>query len=124
METTLYQWVSLMLVPVTAVVSWWAARKVRHNNIIQRMQETIDMLVLKNAELVELVAELRENNLQLMQQVTEFRDDNQKLIHQVTELCDENARLKTSQQQLLIEFQSMHNKLNSGKRAVKLISKK
>lgn len=52
-----YGWVTLFLAPVTGVVSWFAGRHTRNNDTIQKLQDTIDMLVKKNSELYAQITE-------------------------------------------------------------------
>ena len=76
-----------VLTPITAVVGWFAGRRARNNDMLNRMQETIDMLV----------------------------DKNSKLIEEITELRAENAELKSGQEYLKRQLQSFERKYNPNK---------
>ena len=62
-----------VLTPITAVVGWFAGRRARNNDMLNRMQETIDMLVDKNSKLIEEITKLREENSQLKTQIEELK---------------------------------------------------
>lgn len=48
---------TILLTPFCSVVSWVVARRARNNDMLVKMQQTIDMLVAKNQELyIEVVA--------------------------------------------------------------------
>lgn len=51
--------ISLCITPLTAIVTWIFARRARNNDMLVKMQETIDMLVVKNQELYNEVVALR-----------------------------------------------------------------
>lgn len=51
--------ISLLIAPLSSVVTWIVARRARNNNMLCEMQKTIDMLVKKNQELYNEVVELR-----------------------------------------------------------------
>lgn len=53
-------------IPVGAsVLSWFAGRYARKSDAIRNLQETVDMLLVKNKELVTEVAQLRNENVTL-----------------------------------------------------------
>ena len=52
-----YGWATLLLAPGTGVVSWFAGRHTRNNDTVQKLQDTIDMLVKKNSELYAQITE-------------------------------------------------------------------
>ena len=96
-----YTWISLFLTPLTGVITWFASRRVRNNSTLQQMQETIDMLVKKNADLYEEIAQVRKENASLIdeiaglnRQLTEIRRENASLIAGQTRISEENAFLK------------------------------
>lgn len=69
---TLLTLLTLLLAPVSSVITWFVARRKRqlesiklNTEAIQQMQETIDELVAKNAELYSMVTALREENAEL-----------------------------------------------------------
>lgn len=51
---------SIALTPITSVVTWVVARRARNNDMLVKMQKTIDLLVEKNKELYEEVVRLRD----------------------------------------------------------------
>ena len=56
-DMDIFNWVTLAIVPISSLITWIAARRVRNNNTLQDLQQTIDMLVDKNAELYQKVVE-------------------------------------------------------------------
>lgn len=66
-----YGWVTLFLAPVTGVVSWFAGRHTRNNDTIQKLQETIDMLVKKNSELYAQITEQNKTISKLNETIAE-----------------------------------------------------
>ena len=71
---------------VSGVVCWFAGRYGRKSDSLSKMQETIDQLVIKNAELVEKVTELREDNAELKEGQAALRRENALLREQIEEL--------------------------------------
>lgn len=51
---------SLAIAPLTSVIAWVVARRARNNDMLTKMQQTIDLLVEKNRELYEEVVRLRD----------------------------------------------------------------
>lgn len=72
--------ISILLAPVTGVVSWLAATRLRQNRTIQEMQKTILNLV--------------EENKRVYSELTEARREIVGLSAQVAQLTLENAELK------------------------------
>lgn len=64
-----YNWIELLLVPITSIVTWGATRGKRRNDALKDMQETMDMLVSKNAELCEEIVKLRQENAELKAEI-------------------------------------------------------
>jgi predicted RNase H-like nuclease (RuvC/YqgF family) len=96
-----------LLTPITGVVGWLAGKRARNNDMLNRMQETIDMVVDKNSKLIEQMTELREENSQLKLHLMVVRK--------------ENAELKDGQEELkrqLVAFEKRFNirKCNSEKK--------
>lgn len=103
-----YTWISLLLVPITGVISWLAGKRQRNNSTLHQLQETIDMLVKKNSELYAKITEqnknmskLSEQNDELHKEVAEVRRENkelkdgqEKMSAQLTKVQEENAGLK------------------------------
>lgn len=52
--------ISIALTPISSIVTWVVARRARNNDMLQKMQATIDLLVEKNKELYEEVVRLRD----------------------------------------------------------------
>lgn len=52
--------ISIALTPISSVVAWIVARRARNNDMLVKMQQTIDLLVEKNKELYEEVVMLRD----------------------------------------------------------------
>lgn len=51
--------ISIAIAPLTSVLTWVVARRARNNDMLVKMQETIDLLVAKNKCLYEEVVSLR-----------------------------------------------------------------
>lgn len=66
----LFNWISLGIAPVSSIITWFAARRVRNNSTLQSLQNTIDMLIDKNTELynkiVEQATEMAEMKMELI----------------------------------------------------------
>lgn len=84
---TTYEWITTLLVPVTAIVSWLAGSRMRKNSTINAMQTTIDMLVEQNADLYKKILDLRQENDTL-------RDQGLKRDNEIAELRLQIERLK------------------------------
>jgi hypothetical protein len=52
--------ISIALTPVSSIVAWVVARRARNNDMLTKMQQTIDLLVEKNKQLYEEVIMLRD----------------------------------------------------------------
>ena len=77
---TTFEWISMLLAPVTGVASWRAATRLRRNRTIREMQQTIFNLV--------------EENKRVYAELTEARKEIVGLSAQVAQLTLENAELK------------------------------
>ena len=77
---TTFEWISMLLAPVTGVASWLAATRLRQNRTIREMQQTIFDLV--------------EENKRVYAELTEARKEIVGLSAQVAQLTLENAELK------------------------------
>jgi len=64
MEPNLYNWIELLLVPITAVVTWVASRGKRRNDGMQALQQTVNLLAEDNKRLYK---ELTENKTRIAQ---------------------------------------------------------
>lgn len=87
MDINIITLMGYLLNPVTAIISWLASSRMRRNDAINKLQETVDTLISKNAELTEQVISLRTENAGLHQGQMEMK---QKLL----EVRNENARLE------------------------------
>ena len=58
--------IGLLMSPIAGVISYFAGKKRKNNDFLQEMQASIDLLVLKNKELVTDVTSLRMENLKLI----------------------------------------------------------
>lgn len=52
--------ISIGIAPITSIITWIVARRARNNDMLTKMQQTIDLLVEKNRELYEEVIRLRD----------------------------------------------------------------
>lgn len=77
---TTFEWISMLLAPVTGVASWLAATRLRQNRTIREMQQTIFNLI--------------EENKRVYAELTEARKEIVGLSAQVAQLTLENAELK------------------------------
>ena len=77
---SLYEWITTLLVPVTGIVSWLAATRLRQNATIREMQQTIFNLV--------------EENKRVYSELTEARREIDGLSAQLAQITAENAELK------------------------------
>ena len=77
---TIYEWITTLAVPVSGIVSWLAATRLRQNKTIREMQQTIFELV--------------EENKRVYNELTDARQEIVNLSAQVARLTLENAELK------------------------------
>ena len=77
---TTYEWITTLAVPVTGIVSWLAATRLRQNKTIREMQQTIYELV--------------EENKRVYNELTNARQEIVDLSAKVSQLTAENAELK------------------------------
>ena len=77
---TTYEWITTLAVPVSGIVSWLAATRLRQNKTIREMQQTIFELV--------------EENKRVYNELTDARQEIVNLSAQVARLTLENAELK------------------------------
>ncbi len=73
---TTFEWISMLLAPVTGVASWLAATRLRQNRTIREMQQTIFNLVEENKR---VYAELTEAIVGLSAQVAQLTLENAEL---------------------------------------------
>ena len=60
-----FNWVELLLVPLTSFVTWLLSARSRRNTAIGELQDTINLLAQKNNDLYEEVVKLRAENVSL-----------------------------------------------------------
>jgi len=78
----------MILVPVTGVVSWLAGSKMRRNDMLQKQQDSIDLLSTRNKELLEEVVGLRS-------EVAKLKTENSALRSEVEEVNHKLEHVKT-----------------------------
>ncbi len=78
METIIYKWLTFTLPFISGIVSWFASRRVRNNNTLQQLQESIDLLAKKNNELYQII-------VQQNTQIVKLKKENEELKLQVAE---------------------------------------
>ncbi len=69
MSTTLLSVLTIILPPITGIVTWIVSRRTRNNSTLQQMQQTIDMLVDRNMELTEQMISLNTEILNLRTEI-------------------------------------------------------
>ena len=87
MDISIITLMGYLLNPVTAIISWLASSRMRRNDAINKLQQTVDTLIKKNAELTEQVISLRTENAGLHQGQMEMKQE-------LLEVRNENARLE------------------------------
>lgn len=103
-----YNWVTLFIAPVTAIIGWFTGRRMRNNDAIQKMQETINLLASKNSE---LYAKIEEQNKRISQQTEKIAE----LTQELTLVRKENAELKDGQTRISKENAELKRIINSKK---------
>lgn len=93
MEATIYKWLTFTLPVITSAVSWFLGRHQRAAGTLQQMQESIDMLVLKNSELYKRMVE---QNAKLV----ELKRENYTLKQRIEHNNETIAALKTEVEKL------------------------
>ena len=95
METIIYKWLTFTLPFISGIVSWIASRRVRNNNTLQQLQESIDLLAKKNNELYEIIVlqntqivKLKKENEELKLQVAE----NSKVIYELKDQLSKKTK--------------------------------
>jgi hypothetical protein len=69
---TTFEWISMLLAPVTGVASWLAATRLRQNRTIREMQQTIFNLVEENKRVYSELTEARKEIVGLSAQVAQL----------------------------------------------------
>ncbi len=95
METIIYKWLTFTLPFISGIVSWFASRRVRNNNTLQQLQESIDLLAKKNNELYEIIVlqntqivKLKKENEELKLQVAK----NSKVINELKDQLSKKTK--------------------------------
>ena len=91
---SLYEWITTALVPLTGIVSWLAATRLRKNNALGQLQDTINMLVGENKNVYQVLADTREELSSTRRQLTEANEKITQLEANQRKLLEENAELK------------------------------
>lgn len=81
----LFNWIELLLVPITSLVTWLLSSRSRRNAAIGELQETINLLAQKNNDLYEEVVKLRSENSRL-------RAEMEAMKHELTKMRKELER--------------------------------
>lgn len=96
-----YTWASLVLVPICSAISWFAGRRARNNDTMQKMQDTINMLSAKNDELYKKIIAQNDQIMELNRKLSIVSDENAelkagqaKMIKKIAVVSKENAGLK------------------------------
>ena len=72
-----FEWISMLLAPVTGIASWLAATRLRQNRTIREMQQTIFNLVEENKRVYEQLTEARRELVNLSAQVSQLTTENE-----------------------------------------------
>ena len=104
---SIYLWISVIVLPtISGVVSWFAGRRVRNNDTLQKLQSTVDMLVKKNSELYTKITEQNKT-------ISDLNSKNDNMAHELSEVRRENAGLKQGQERMSMQLSKVQ-KENSG----------
>lgn len=71
--------ISVLISPIVGVITWFAARRKRQLEGIDRLQKTIDMLVEKNCELTRQNIVLREEVMKLTAEINGLKLKNSEM---------------------------------------------
>lgn len=82
-----FEWASLLLAPLTGVVTYWVTKKQKDNDFLRQLQESINMLV----------------------------DENTKLLAENVALRNKVADLQVNQEKLMIEIRALKRRIDGGK---------
>jgi len=91
----IYHYLELLLVPITSVVTWAAARRKRRNDAIVEMQKTIDMLVQKNGTMYQELIETRKELAEARTEISTLKSNQEQLLsekRELIELLEKNAK--------------------------------
>ncbi|MBR6250084.1 MAG: hypothetical protein IKR17_02685 [Bacteroidales bacterium] len=68
MTDPIYLYLSLLLAPISSVVTWYASRRKRRTDDIDNLQHSIESLAKRNNELYEEIIRLQRDNLDLQRE--------------------------------------------------------
>lgn len=74
-----YEWITTLLAPITGVISWLAATRLRQNKTIREMQQTIFSLAEENKKVYEELCLARNEIVTLSAQVKQLTFENAEL---------------------------------------------
>lgn len=89
-----YQWIAILVGPVSAVIGWLAGTRIRRNNILKALQETINMLVGENKKTYEELVDTRKELVATRKELSEARIKIDVLETNQEKLFLENTELK------------------------------
>ena len=81
-----FEWISLLLAPVTGVASWLAATRLRQNRTIREMQQTILNLVEENKRVYDEMTEALREIVELSAQVAQLNLENAEMKQMIENL--------------------------------------
>ena len=81
-----YEWITTLLVPVTGIVSWLAARRKRRNDAIADLQRTINMLAEDNSKVYEELVSTRKELNEARGEIDILKGNQEKLMRENAEL--------------------------------------
>lgn len=82
----IYHYLELLLVPITSVVTWAAARRKRRNDAVNALQGTVDMLVQKNNTIYKELIDTRKELAEAMVKIGALESNQEKLLLENSEL--------------------------------------
>ena len=86
--------ISIILTPLTGVVSWLAGTRSRRNSVYQELLSTIKTLTDQNSELQAKVVQLQDEVIEVRKENAELKAGQAAMTRQMDELKDENKELK------------------------------
>ncbi len=84
--TDLYQWTTLLLPVISAIVAWFLGRRQRTHDNLEMLQSTIDKLLAENTGLYSQIMKLRQDNASLSNDMLGLRADNAQLRDTIAQL--------------------------------------
>jgi len=81
-----YRYLELLLIPVTNIVTWFAARRKRRNDALSEMQGTIDMLVQQNKTLYKELVDTRRELAEARTKIDILEGNQERLLKENAEL--------------------------------------